>query len=214
MFSKTIFKQTCKANFKLWLIITLITSVFCVILVAVFEPETISNLTEMIKGTPLENILEEQTFLGMLAQTFYSIHGVILPIIFIIITANSLIASQVDRGSMAYLLSTPIKRSAVVGTQAVYLITSILVMLIIFTIVGLFSIHLFQGDIDVSITDFLLLNLGLFLLMFAISSISFLFSCIFNLSKNSWLWVQEYPSLSFSFKLCPRWMKALKGLNI
>jgi ABC-2 type transport system permease protein len=110
MFSKTIFKQTCKANFKLWLIITLITSVFCVILVAVFEPETISNLTDLIKGTPLENILEEQTFLGMLAQTFYSIHGVILPIIFIIITANSLIASQVDRKDLWLTYYRPLSK--------------------------------------------------------------------------------------------------------
>jgi ABC-2 type transport system permease protein len=213
MFSKTIFKQTCKANFKLWLIITLITSVFCVILVAVFEPETISNLTDLIKGTPLENILEEQTFLGMLAQTFYSIHGVILPIIFIIITANSLIASQVDKGSMAYLLSTPIKRSAVVGTQAVYLITSILMMLIIFTIVGLFSIHLFQGDIDVSITDLLLLNLGLFLLMFAISSISFLFSCIFNLSKNSLALGAGIPIAFFLFQIMSKVDESLEGFK-
>jgi ABC-2 type transport system permease protein len=157
--------------------------------------------------------LEEQTFLGMLAQTFYSIHGVILPIIFIIITANSLIASQVDRGSMAYLLSTPIKRSAVVGTQAVYLITSILVMLIIFTIVGLFSIHLFQGDIDVSITDFLLLNLGLFLLMFAISSISFLFSCIFNLSKNSLALGAGIPIAFFLFQIMSKVDESLEGFK-
>jgi len=33
--------------------------------------------------------------------------------------------------------------------------------------------------------DYVMLNLGAFLLMFAIGGISFLFSCVFNLSKNS-----------------------------
>jgi ABC-2 type transport system permease protein len=213
MFSKTIFKQTFKANFKLWLIITLLLIVFCALLIGVFKPETISNLQDLIKGSPLESILEQQTFLGMLAQTYYSIHGVILPIIFIIITANSLIASQVDRGSMAYLLSTPIKRSAVVGTQAVYMVTSILVMFIIVTIVGLFSIHIFQGDIDINITDYLLLNLGLFLLMFAISSISFLFSCIFNLSKNSLALGAGIPIAFFLFQLMSQVDESLEGFK-
>ncbi|WP_422656829.1 hypothetical protein ACK8P5_13670 [Paenibacillus sp. EC2-1] len=32
MFSKTIFKQTLKANFKLWLLFTMIMSVFCAVL--------------------------------------------------------------------------------------------------------------------------------------------------------------------------------------
>jgi ABC-2 type transport system permease protein len=213
MFSKTIFKQTFKANYKLWLIITLLLIVFCALLIGVFKPETISNLQDLIKGSPLESILEQQTFLGMLAQTYYSIHGVILPIIFIIITANSLIASQVDRGSMAYLLSTPIKRSAVVGTQAVYMVTSILVMFIIVTIVGLFSIHIFQGNIDINITDYLLLNLGLFLLMFAISSISFLFSCIFNLSKNSLALGAGIPIAFFLFQLMSQVDESLEGFK-
>mgnify|MGYP000875681976 CR=1 FL=1 len=213
MFNKTIFKQTVKENLKLWLIITLLMSVFCALLIAVFEPETISNLSDIIKGTPLENILEQETFLGMIAKTFYSIHGVILPLIFIIITANSLIASQVDRGSMAYLLSTPIKRSAVVGTQAAYLITSILVMVIIVTIIGLFSIHIFQGDTDVNTTDYLLLNVGLFLLMFAISSVSFLFSCTFNLSKNSLALGAGIPLAFFLFKLMAQVDDSLEGFK-
>ena len=112
MLSKTIYKQTLKSNFKLWLIFTLIMSVLNAVLIAVFEPSTISGMADMVKGTPLESMLQNSTFLGMLAQTFFSLHGVILPLVFIIMTANSLVASQVDRGSMAYLLSTPTKRRA------------------------------------------------------------------------------------------------------
>ena len=154
MLNKTIFKQTLKANFKLWFIFTLILSVFTVVMIAVFEPSTISGVSDMVKGTPLENMLQNTTFLGMLSQTLYSLHGVILPIIFIIMTANSLIASQVDRGSMAYLLSTPIKRSTVVRTQAAYLSSSLIVMFLIMTIVGVISINIFQSGLDVDMADY------------------------------------------------------------
>jgi ABC-2 type transport system permease protein len=44
---------------------------------------------------------------------------------------------------------------------------------------------MFDGGIDFSVADYLNLNLGIFLLMFAIAGISFLFSCVFNLTKNS-----------------------------
>lgn len=213
MFSKTIFKQTLKSNFKLWLIFTLIMSVLNAVLIAVFEPSTISGMADMVKGTPLEHMLQNTSFLGMLAQTFFSLHGVILSLVFVIMTANSLVASQVDRGSMAYLLSTPTKRSVVVRTQAAYLITSIIVMFATVTIVGVAAIQIFQGDIDVSISDYLLLNLGLLLLMFATSGISFLFSCVFNLAKNSLALGAGIPLAFFLFQLMAQVSESLEGIK-
>jgi ABC-2 type transport system permease protein len=171
------------------------------VLIAVFEPSTISGMTNMVEGTPLADLLKNTTFLGMLSSTFFTLQGILLPIVYIIMTANSLIASQVDRGSMAYLLSTPTKRSTVVITQAVYLIVALVAMLAIVTLVGVSSIQIFQSDVDISISDFLILNLGLFLLMFATSGISFLFSCIFNLSKNSIAFGAGIPIAFFLFEL-------------
>lgn len=213
MLNTIIFKQTFKSNSKLWLIFTIIMSVLSAVLIAVFEASTISGVSDIVKGTPLESMLQNTTFLGMLAQTFFSLHGVILPLIFIIMTANSLVAAQVDRGSMAYLLSTPTKRSIVVGTQATYLITAIIVMFAIVTTVGVVAIQIFQSDTDVSITSFLLLNLGLFLLMFATSSISFLFSCIFNLSKNSLAFGAGIPLAFFLFQLIGQVSESLEEIK-
>ncbi|WP_438350763.1 ABC transporter permease subunit [Paenibacillus sp. FA6] len=213
MFSKTIFKQTLKANVKLWLIFTIIMSVLCAVLIAVFDPSTLSSMSEMVMDTPLASLLGSTSFLGMLAQTFYSIHGVILPLIFVIMTANSLIAAQVDRGSMAYLLSTPTKRSVVVGTQAFYLITSLVAMFSIITIIGVSSIHIFQSVIDFNISDFIMLNVGLFLLMFATSSISFLSSCIFNLSKNSLAFGAGIPLAFFLFEMMGKVDSSLEGFK-
>lgn len=213
MFSKTIFKQTLKANYKLWLIFTIIMSVFCSVLISIFDPKTLAGMSDMVKDTPLASLLGSTSFLGMLAQTFYSMQGVILPLIFIIMTANSLIASQVDRGSMAYLLSTPTKRSVVVGTQAIYLIASLVAMFSIITIIGVSSVQIFQSDVDIHIADLLMLNLGLFLLMFATSSISFLSSCIFNLSKNSLAFGAGIPLAFFLFEMMGKVDSSLEGFK-
>lgn len=211
MVNKTIFKQTLKANFKLWFIFTIITSAMLGILIAVFEPSTISGMTDMVKDTPLAELLPDTTALGMLTSTFYSIQGIILPTIFIIMTANSLIASQVDRGSMAYLLATPTKRSTVVGTQALYLITSLLAMFLIVTVVGLLTIQI--SGLDINKTDFLLINLGYFLLMFATSGISFLFSCVFNLTKNSLAFGAGIPLTFFLFHMMSSMSDTLEKLK-
>ena len=213
MFNSTIFKQTLRSNLKLWLIFTLVTGLFSFVIIAVFEPGTISSVSDMVEGTPLANLLPNTTFLGMLASTFYSIHGVLLPIIYIIITANSLIAAQVDRGSMAYLLSTPTKRSAVVNTQAAYLILSLVIMFGIVTLIGTGAIQLFQRNVDMDWTEFWLLNLGLFLMMFANSGISFLASCLFNLTKHSLAFGAGLPLAFFLFDLMAQMDDSLEGFK-
>jgi len=152
MFSKAIFKQTLKSNWKLWAIFTAIMCVMSTMIIAVFDPKMISSMMDMMKDMPMADMMGDQlngmtSLLGMLGESFYGMMGVILPLIFIIITANSLIASQVDRGSMAYLLSTPTKRSKVVRTQALYMITSVLTMFLVLTIVGLSSVQIFQGGV-------------------------------------------------------------------
>ncbi|MFJ7953475.1 ABC transporter permease subunit [Lysinibacillus sp. NPDC096418] len=201
MINSTIFKQTLRANVKLWLIFTIVLTILQVVMVAVFDATTLTDISHLVEGTPLAGMLGQTTLLSMLASTFYSIHGVIFPIIFIIMTANSLIASQVDRGSMAYLLSTPTKRSTIIATQALYLIIALVVMFIIETAAGLITIQVFQSETDIVIADFIMLNVGLFLLMFAISGISFFFSSYCNLTKNSLAFGAGIPIAFFLFQL-------------
>ncbi|MFV0289177.1 MAG: hypothetical protein ACK5HR_07000 [Mycoplasmatales bacterium] len=146
MINKSILKQTAKENTRMLVVITTVLSVFLIILVKVFNPSTISGISSMIKSTPLAGILGS-TFLGTLAQSYYSIHAIILPLIFIVIVGNNLIVAKVDRGSMAYTLSTPIKRSTIVITQAFYFIMSLVIMITVVTLVGIFAIQGFYGTI-------------------------------------------------------------------
>lgn len=151
MFSKTIFKQTCKENYKLWLIFTIILCVISSMTIAVFDPGTIGNMVDAMKDTPMADMMNQMSsmgsVLGMLSSNFYGMIAIILPLIFIIITANNLIASKVDKGSMAYLLSTPLKRNTIVRTQALFLITSIFAMFLTVSAVGLTTVQITQGSV-------------------------------------------------------------------
>jgi ABC-2 type transport system permease protein len=154
MFSKAIFKQTLKSNIKLWAIFTTILSVFLFITIATFDPKMIQNLMDMM-GDVMGDMSERfgsmmgensmfaniGTLVGSLSSQFYGMLATILPMIYILITANSLVAAKVDRGSMAYLLSTPTKRTKVVGTQAAYLIGSTAAMFLVVTLVGMISVR-------------------------------------------------------------------------
>jgi len=213
MINFTIFKQTVRSNLKLWAIFTLATSVVLVVMIGVFEPTTISGVTDLIKGTPLADMIRDTTFIGMMGSTFYSLHGILLPVIYIIMTANGLVAQQVDRGSMAYLLSTPTRRGTIVRTQACYLIAALVLMCAIMTAVGVIAIHAFQSDAGDSLSEFLMLNLGLWLLMFATSSISFFFSCLFNLSKHSLALGAGIPIAFFLFQLLAQVSDSLEVLK-
>jgi len=63
MINATIFKQTVRANYKLWIIFTVVLSVLNAVLIAVFEPSTLTNMADMVKDTPLASLLGDIFFI-------------------------------------------------------------------------------------------------------------------------------------------------------
>jgi ABC-2 type transport system permease protein len=114
----------------------------------------------------------------------YGIATVILPMLYVVSTSNSLVAAQVDNGSMAYVLSTPTNRKQVVITQAAFLFGSLFVM------------YLFVGSVDL-VTKWIgspssfnplrtfLLDFGSLLAMYALAGVAFMASCLFNRAKSA-----------------------------
>ena len=124
----------------------------------------------------------------IVGSIFYKLAGLLLPIIYVIMASNNLIAGQVDSGSMAYVLSTSTKRRTVVFTQAVYLIGSLLAMFSLTTVTGCVCLAIVKADstsIIMSYGELILLNLGAFLVLFALSGLCFFTSCWFDRSKRS-----------------------------
>lgn len=116
-------------------------------------------------------------------KMYFTVLGLLPLFVLVIITANSLIAAQVDKGSMAYILSTPTKRSAVAATQALYMLMVPLVILAVTCAVKIAAGVVILDDIDVPRT--ITLYLGMYLVVEAAAGICYLCSCIFNQSSKA-----------------------------
>lgn len=190
MFSKPLLKATIKQNYIVFIIIVAVLMLYLPIIITMFDPSTQESLNEILKVMPQGMIAAMGfdeiggTLLDFIGIYFYGFLILLLPMIYTIIVCNRSIASHVDKGSMAYLLSTPNARNKIVKTQAFFIIISITIMIGITTVVGISISNIaYPGELDVS--KFLLLNLGALLLYYALTGIGFFSSCLFNDTKNS-----------------------------
>lgn len=137
MFSKPIFKQSIKTNWKLWAIITIVASVILSGFIIGYDAAGYASIAAAAEGTAFSSLLSSMDSLLGNLENFYKLIALILGIVYVVFTANNLVVSEVDSGSMAYTLSTPIKRSSVIFTKSLYLISSVILMYIIVSLAGL-----------------------------------------------------------------------------
>lgn len=200
--SYALFKATAKSNWLIFIIFVAILFMYMSIMISMYDPDNIDAMTQMYEllpegmidafgyGDPVTDLV---SFIGLY---FYGFIVLLFPQIYCIILANRLVASQVDRGSMAYLLATPNKRLTIITTLGLYMAASVTALLIINTAAGIvFSEALFPGEMD--LPAFLQLNLVTILLTLAIASICFFFSCIANETKYSLAFGAGIPILFF-----------------
>lgn len=74
-------------------------------------------LTNM--GLPAEQLemMANMDRTAVLNKMYFTVMGLLPLLLFVVIVGNALVVNQVDSGSMAYVLATPTKRSAVANTQ-------------------------------------------------------------------------------------------------
>ena len=133
----------------------------------------------------LQEVGQADLYTLIVGSIFYKLAGLLLPIIYMIMASNNLIAGQVDSGSMAYVLSTSTKRKTVVFTQALYLIGSLLLMFALTTATGMVCLAIVHDKVTLTYGKLALLNVGAFLILFALSGLCFFTSCYFDRSKRS-----------------------------
>jgi len=207
MISIPLLKQTIKSNFGLWIVSTLTVSLLYIIIKIAVGSIVVSGNTDpnallpyiqalAAAGLTLENLfitiginpdilsgLASMDSNVLISMIFYPVVGVLLPLVYTVIVGNKLFANQIDRGSLAFVLSTPIKRSKIAITQMSYFVLSIAFMFVFIT--GVDIILTITIDNSLELDKILLLNLGLTLFTLAMASITFMFSAIFNYSKHS-----------------------------
>lgn len=202
MISPPLLKTGLKLNWFLFIIFLVILVMYMAIMVSMYDPDDTEALHSYLSTLP-EALVEAMGF-GLMATEltefialyYYGFIALLFPMIYSIILANRLVAALVEKNIMAYLLSTPNSRVKIVTTQAFFIASSIIVMLLINTAVGvLCSENMFAGHLHLG--AFLKLNLATILVNLATASISFFFSCLFNDTKNSLIFGAGLPLFFF-----------------
>lgn len=156
----------------------------------VFDGEELSPAGMMdtmleIMGVPQDMVERMGTMdtTAMLNRMYFTVIGLLPIFILIVVMANSLLSNQVDSGSMAYVLSTPTKRFAVVLTQAVFMILVPLIMITIVCLSRIATTFIFYDEVNVSaiIARFA----GMYILVEAVAGLCYLGSCLFSQSKKA-----------------------------
>ena len=193
MISLPLLRATAKNNYIIWSIFAFILALYVSIIISMFDPDTLRSMNAYLETLPPQLVTAmhfestDPSLLGFLAAYFYGFLILLFPLAYSIIMADRMIAKYVDNGSMAFLLSTPNSRIKIALTQAVFLLSSLLLLIGFVALIGIVvSQALFPNELD--IPRFITLNLGAVLLYSALSGIGFFTSCLFNESKYSLAW--------------------------
>lgn len=187
MISKTLFLRETKSNYKIILIFLAVLTMYGSMVVAMFDPKLGESLRAMAESMPqifsaFGMTSVSNTLIEFIASYLYGMIFVFFPLIFIILVSNRIMARYIERGSMAYLLATPTKRSTVAFTEALFLIMGCFVLTVYVTVLCITtSAILFPGDLDVG--RFIILNIGLFGVFLCFSGICYCSTCLFSDSK-------------------------------
>lgn len=184
MFNSYLFAHLVKTNFRTFVITATALSVLIGVIMSVFTPETMNDIAQANAEAPVNPLGDISTLIAFVANQYFGNFALIFGMIYSVILGNKLVASQVDKGSMAYHLSTPITRTQYTFTSFLYLISSLTAMFTLVFLVGVGVAELIQPG-ELPVHTFFMLTLGSLLLNLAISGITFFASCFFNRSSQS-----------------------------
>lgn len=185
--NKILFKKEIKSNYNMLILFMAILSMYCYMIIAMFEPGMVNSIKTMIESMPdlfaafgMAQI--NDTLIEFVGGYLYGFILIAFPLVFIILLTNKLVVRYVDRGSMAYLLATPNKRKNIIRTQGIFMALSILCLVVYVTIFSIIvSQSMFPGELNMD--KFLILNVGLYGLLLFMGGLNFLSACVFNESS-------------------------------
>ncbi len=186
--NKALLASTFHRTYKLFTVFTALILFYLVVIIGMYSSSSESDPFEMLpEGMRDAFGMGEgmQGLTGLVAAGFYGVTFVIFMMILSILTANQLMSHLVERGSMAYLLSTPVSRRKIALTQASVLIGGLFVILLLATLAGLGAVPLMVENAEFNATAFVQINGMGFLLFAVISGYSFLFSSLLNDGRQS-----------------------------
>ncbi len=189
----TIFKEELRSRYKVTIAVIAILLMYFFIILGMFDPEA-PDLMQLLVDLKLpEGLLSAFGFTGdstdltsFISSYLYGFIFVVFPMIYSVITANSLVAQSVDRGYMATLLASPVPRLQIISAKISYLKSSIFAILLVSATAGYFACEILHPGL-LDFQKYIYINIALLILHIAISGILFFFSAVFNESSKSLL---------------------------
>ncbi|MBN2781405.1 MAG: ABC transporter permease subunit [Candidatus Marinimicrobia bacterium] len=216
--NKTLFFASLKANWKLLLGTFLVLAMYQSVIIGMYDPESVEAMKAMIEAFPEGMMsafgydLPANDLTGHMGTYLYGFLMLVFPLMYVVPAGNNLMAKHVDRGSMAYLLGTPNTRIRIARTQAVFFVSSTLLLFFSVVLFGmLMSESLFPGELIYG--DYLLLNLVTVAVYMVLCGIAFLASCTFNESRGSIMAGLGIPGAFLIFKMMSAASDQLEGLK-
>lgn len=187
--SFVLFKKEWKNNGRIWLLIAAVLTMYVSVVVAMYDPKLGESLNMMAEAMPqlfaafgMGN--PGLTLLDFVTNYLYGFILILFPFIYTLIMCHRLMARYIDRGSMAYLLATPISRSQIVLTQLAVLVSG-LVLLLFYVLVLILLCTAFMFSEEFDILSLVLTQAGLLSLHLLLAGICYLSVCSFNEVKKS-----------------------------
>lgn len=115
---------------------------------------------------------------GFLAGEFYSLLYLVIMAVFALFTATNLVAHLVDNGSMAHLLATPVSRRRVAATEALVLLSGLVLIGAATTAGALAGVAWWVPHGAMPVGPFVQMNIVGTLVFCVVGGYAFLFSCV------------------------------------
>jgi ABC-2 type transport system permease protein len=204
MINWTLYKKELKSNLFLALIFGAIMTMYCTMIVAMFDPELSDVFRQFSDSMPgVMNLMGfgviPDTMTNFIYALLYGFIFIVFPMIFMILVTQRLIYRYIDRGSFVYLLATPNSRFKIIFTQFLVVFTYLLILVFYsFVVITVTAALLYPGTLD--ILNFLYGNVSLLLMLLFIEGITFFSSSVISGKYTMGITV-GLPVLFFVFKL-------------
>lgn len=188
MLNLTLYKREMKKSLLTLGIFAAIMTLYVTVIIGMYDPDMMDSLDQWTELLPqimaaVGMTAGATTLLGFMSSYLYGFILLLIPMVFVILRSNSLVAKYVDNNSMVVLTAAPVKRRTIALTQMKTLVTGLFLLIFFATVLEIACASQFPGELD--IPKLILLNAGLFCLQLCIGGICFLASCLFNETKYS-----------------------------
>ena len=179
--NSTLFRYSYKRAFPLFLVFTALMCLYAFAVVRMYDPvagAALQSLTQSLPQTMTVLGMADagDTFTAFIVNYLYGMLLLALPMVFTILLSTQLVARQVARGTMSYLLASPNSRKCVIATQRNVLIFDLFLMLTICCAATILLCEYFYPG-QLAVRPFLVLTACVFALQLAFAGMCFFFSC-------------------------------------